>query len=211
MLYPKFAMLPVIIMRHFYLFIFILAISCSNSSRVEKIDPTIINNIAVINYDSCRKWYLPLTSFKVEYPDNYKALFHPKNDYLELRKYSDTGYIEQEFSFGKSQNIQTKEEIEEWIYKIDSAFNSFKTYQTKFIGYRKIANMNLFLVNSLINFDSFGQADYKGDYRILMMIIPTEKQPNGVSVSVLTKSTVDSIKNAADMNKILKTLEFNIK
>lgn len=198
-------------MQHLYLFIFILIIACSNASRVEKIVPTIFDNIAIINYDSCQKWNLPLTSFKVEYPDNYNALFHPKNDYLELRKYSNSGYIEQEFSFGKSQNIQTKEEIEEWIYKADSAFNSLKKYQTKFIGYKKLANMNLFVVNSLINFDQFGQADYKGDYRILMMIIPTEKQPNGVSVSVVTKLTSDSLRNAEEINKILMTLEFTKK
>lgn len=201
-------------MRHLYLFIFIfiLSIACSNRSKVKKNDPAIIDKIAIINYDSCQKWNLPLTSFKVEYPDNYKALFHPKNDYLELKKISDSGdYIEQELSFGKSQDIQTKEEIEEWTYKADSAFNNFKTYQTKFIGYKKVANKNLFVVNSVINFDSFGQSDYKGDYRILMMLIPTDKQPNGVSVSVITKSTADSLRNADEINKILTTLEFTKK
>ena len=57
--------LPAIIMRHLYVFIFILTIACSNRSRVKKSDPTIFDNIAVINYDSCQKWNLPLTSFQI--------------------------------------------------------------------------------------------------------------------------------------------------
>src|SRR4030095_8680493 len=131
-----------------------------------------------------------------------------KNAYLELRKYTDSGYVEQEFSFGKSEKIQTKDEIEKWLSRADSAFNNFKTYQTKSKGYEKLANRDLFVIKSEMNFDSFSQAEYKGVYTILMTIIPSNKQPNGVSVSVVTKSGADSIRNSDEMNNIVRTLEF---
>ena len=199
--------LPAIIMRQLYLFIIISIIACSNRRRIENKIPKVFDKKAVVNHDSCQRWNLPLTSFSVEFPENYKALFHPGNAYLQLSKYSVDGYVEQEFSFGKSENIQTDDEVEKWLLRADSSFNNLKTYQRKFMGYEQIAGSHMFVINSVINFDSFGQPEYKGDYRILMMIFRSINEANGVSVSVITKSSTDSTKNYHEMDKILATLE----
>ncbi|MEO5946477.1 MAG: hypothetical protein ABIP79_06640 [Chitinophagaceae bacterium] len=71
--------------------------------------------------------------------------------------------------------------------------------------------MQLFIVNGTINFDLLNLADYKGDYRVTMMLIPTDMQQNGVSISIITKSSSDSLKNADEVKQILNSLEFDKK
>ena len=195
--------------RSYYLIFFIFIIACSNYQSVKKVTPESIQNISIINQDSCQKWNMPITFFRINYSKNYTAVYHPKEDcYLEIKKFSDSGYIEQELSFGKCENIRTKEEIEDWTYKMESLFKAFKTYHTRSISYRTIANQHLFVASGTVNFDQYGHSGYKGDYGVLIMLIPSARRENGVSLSILTKSNIDSLSQASDVDLILKSFEF---
>lgn len=187
-----------------YLFFFFF-LSCTTKDKKKKINPTTYNNIAVITVDSCRKWKLPITAFKVEYPDSYRPLYHARNNYLTLTKFSDSGYVQQEFSFGKNSGYQTQEELIKNVYKADSILSMVKTYKRTFIGFKTLANKKQFLLEGIINFDLMGETGYQGDYIFLATLSSSDIQPNGISISFLNK---DSTKLYKETNEILNTLRF---
>ena len=165
-------------------------------------------NYALIDEDSCQKWKLPVTCFKIEYPSKFLAQYNYNNNYLTLTAKNDSGHVEEEFSFGKLEGIKTTEEVKKWTIKADSLFNNFKTYKSTFIGNQTVGKKNSFVAKGTINFDGFGYELYKGTYEVLMVLIPTDKQPNGVTMTYINSIKEDTQARKNIVDSIINTLEF---
>ena len=164
----------------------------------------IFENVAYITLDSCKKWSLPNTQFKIEYPNDFIAEYNADSKYyLRLRKF--TGHkVSQEITIGKSE-IDNKKDTEFWLKKLNKGLNSqFESYQLLFLGEKKFLDSTYYLLQCQINFDQLEDSKFVGDYYSSVVIfLPPSNKENGVSISILR----DSI-SIASTEKIMKTFKF---
>lgn len=183
-----------------------LIMSCSNNSDVKDLTPA--KKQAIVTEDSCAKWKLNPVSFTLGFPENFELIYHSRDqEYLRLKDYADGRIIVKEFSIGTVDKF-SEEEMKKWIYRSDSLLLKLKTYQSNFIGEKMLASRKRFLLQGTVNFDGFNRPDYKGDYTILVTLIPSDKKPGGVSLSFLSKVKSDSLLQDKDLNTLLSSLTF---
>ena len=87
-------------------------------------------------------------------------------------------------------------------------FNKLKTYKSTFIGNETINNKATFVARGTISSEIFGGENYKGVYDVLMMLIPNNKQDNGVTMTYISCLNKDSLNRRNIVDSILNTLEF---
>lgn len=158
------------------------------------LQPASFDNMAIINKDSCEKWTLPITSFVIEYPDNYQIEYNPdKTYYLRLRKYQGDSLITQEITVGKNKNIDNRESAFRWLEYIDSTLNAtIESYKTSYIGKDTINNQGLYTLQATINFDTLKDPRFLGNYSTTTAIVfPENPNTNGVIVSFLQHENME--------------------
>ncbi len=165
---------------------------------------------AKVTLDSCRTWGKALTSFEVNFPKDYKLKYNSKQGQYVTLTYSDSsGNVIQEISFGRNENLKTKEEIEVWTIKMDSALRLTPGFLPDNVGYDKFADKDYYVLNGTFDFSSYDSQTFQGQYNFRAFFIPpTGTDYNGVSFSVITKKELETKEIADKAERILKTLTF---
>jgi len=167
-------------------------------------------NTATVTEDSCRRWDRAVTSFTIQYPPNYKAEYNKRNNYLILSNADSAGNVIQEIAMGRNENITGREEIEKWTLAMDTILQKVKGYRLDTIKYDNYGNNEFYILSGTLNFDSYGQPTFTGDYKMTSFLVSPigTNRENGVSWSVITKEKWDNEELRKEAEDILNTLAF---
>jgi hypothetical protein len=191
----------------YILTISLIIFSCTQTTQIVDSD---LDRQAKVTLDSCRTWGKALTSFEVNFPRDYKLKYNDKQGQYVTLTYSDsTENVIQEISFGRNENLRTKEEIEDWTIKMDSALRLTQGFTPDRVYYDKFADKDYYVLKGTFDFGSYNSKTLKGQYDFLSFLIPpTGTEYNGVSFSVITRKEMQTKELADKAESILKTLTF---
>ena len=136
---------------HYIYLLLVLAIYNSNQVGTSKEYSVSTNlrkfeNIAYVTLDSCNKWGMPSTQFKIEYPNDFIVEYNADSKYyLRLRKFTNNK-VSKEITIGKS-GVVNMEGTEFWLKKMNKGLASqFENYQLLFLGEKEFLDSTYYLL-----------------------------------------------------------------
>ena len=217
----------------FLFLILVFLSSCNFNTKIElskkktpelkpfpKVEPSTFENIFVVDENKCKKWDLPITRFKIEFPNNVKvdsAKSGIENyDYISFQVIENDIVIE-EFSIGYSDcNRLFEKELGEESAKqtLSNLKQRFPNAKELYKGMAKFSGQTNYQLNAEIEIKEKTPQKFIGIYQMFRIhYYPKTTDFNPVNLS-WTANQDSEIKNKADFGtkglsgRIWKTFEF---
>jgi len=213
--------------------ILVLISSCNFNAKVElpkaetaelklfpKVEASTLENIFIVDENKCKKWNLPITSFKIEYPNNVKvdsAKIGVENYAYITFQVIESDIVIEEFSIGYSDRKRIFEEehgknsTEKILASLKKRFPDIKVL---FNGISEFYGQKNYQLNAEIEIKEKTPQNFLGNYQLFRTLYyPKTADFNPVNL-VWSTNKNSEIKNKDDVGKkglsaeIWKTFEF---
>lgn len=174
------------------------------------------DNFFAVMPDSCLKWNLPITSFAVEYPNNFYLYntedFHKDQKYFQIESYQNNKLLRKNIFFSYCLNVFSEKDVEELLNIIDKGDSDYykDQYEKIKVEHKKIGD-NLFHIVYARLWTSKSNLAYLEGYYLLITGFCQSNYSNiaGVMFAILKKYNYpDSVALDKEDIDILETFRF---
>lgn len=150
--------------------------------RAEKLE-----NLYVINENTCAERSLPITRCAIEYPSGYDVDFpHDEINHFIIKK-SASGMVMEEFSIGNSTiNLTNKTQTLALLENLVESFtDQFPDMEVITVGKKMFGGEMHYIFEGRVDYSAYKDQGYDGFYK-LMMMIPLPKSNENLNAIILS-------------------------